>query len=176
MSHPVQNRVITILADAPGASAQEIAALMDAPVDSIRFQLRRLREAGLVEAAEARARRGVTEHYYRVLTTPSLSVEDLREISNSKKVRIATEILKGITADVSRALAARTFIAREEAHLSRVAAPVDAVGWRELAAIHERALEEVERVKLQSGERLRESGGKPIEAVSALICFERPAA
>jgi DNA-binding transcriptional ArsR family regulator len=173
MGHPVRMRVLAVIAEEPGASAQEISERIGEPVDKIRYQLRQLREAGLVTLTEERARRGVVERFYRVAGDIILDAEDISNLSSAKRMRISTEILKLIFSDVSAALRAGTLDARDEHCMVRVPAQLDSEGWLEMAAVHLRALDEVEQVRDRSEERLRGSAEEPIPAMSTLLCYER---
>jgi DNA-binding transcriptional ArsR family regulator len=173
MGHPVQGRILMILAESGSKSAQEISAEIHEPADRIRYHLRQLRSRGLIESSEQRARRGVIERFYRSVTTPVVEDATYEALSGSKKMRMAVNILKAVFADTSRALRTGAFERRVD-HITRMRLRVDGQGWKELLAIHRTAWKEVERVKIENDERLDPSADDCFWVTSAQLCFECP--
>ena len=64
IGHPTRRRVLQLLADAPD-SASGLAERLDDTRQRVNYHVRALEEAGLVELAEERPRRGLTEKIYR---------------------------------------------------------------------------------------------------------------
>ncbi len=174
MSHPVRSKLLFSLTDTPRTSAKQLADRLEEPPSKVRYHLRKLRDAGLVGIEDEESRRGVVERYYRSLQVPVISEEDEKALDDAQKRAFSVEILRVILADAARSISAGTFIAREDRCLVRLSAEVDEEGWRELAKIYMETWAAVEAAVERSGERLRDSGERPIRAVSDLLLFEYP--
>lgn len=174
MSHPSRAKLLYVITDRPGQSAQELAERIQQPVRTVRHHLSELRKAGLIETVERKTRRGVVELFYRTAVPPVIDNDEFADLSSVEKLRTSTEALKHSYSNASLALAAGTMDARVDRGLVNVQAEVDAQGWREIVAAHRRAYEEVERVKAESAERLRSSDEEPIRVASTLMWFELP--
>jgi DNA-binding transcriptional ArsR family regulator len=173
IGHPVRVKVLVALGERSG-SANEIAERTDVPVRAVRHHLSELRKAGLIESVEAKTRRGVVEHSYRLIVPALIGPEEFDGLSGTEKLHTTVQVLKLSYLDVSVALAAGTMDARPERCVIYARVLVDSQGWRELAEVHDKALEEVERVRAESAERLRSGDEKPIRGVSTLLWFELP--
>ncbi len=100
--------------------------------------------------------------------------EEVAALSAEERQRLFAWVVQLINADIAAAVAAGTFDSRDDGHASRTISIVDEQGWRELARIQAEALEASFEVQAESAERLAESGGAAITAMSAMICCELP--
>lgn len=156
------------------ASAAEVSAEIGAPVGQVRYQLKRLVEAGLVDQVELRPRRGAMERVYTVRTDQILiDAEELSRLSEEQKLALNEATLKQVAAEVIRALRSRVFLERSEYVFSSAPFEVDEQGWLEAARVHEEARERVEEVAAASAARLAEGGEDPILVDSVLLYFQR---
>jgi DNA-binding transcriptional ArsR family regulator len=81
-AHPLRRRIWALLADEDGPSSPKgIAAALGAPLATVAYHVRQLADAGVIELARTRQRRGALEHYYRVVTTPTQAAEQLAELA-----------------------------------------------------------------------------------------------
>lgn len=174
--HPVGFAALRVLAELGTASGKEIAARVSKPRSTVGDQLRRLEEEGLIECVGEETKRGTIERFYRL--TPSarwLDDGEMGQLSAVEKRRMGLRTVRSILTDASAALGADTLDHRDDWCLSSLRVIVDCQGWRELAEIHRRAVEEVERVRGESAERLsKETGGAPLRALSSLMLLELP--
>ncbi|HEU4707535.1 MAG TPA: winged helix-turn-helix domain-containing protein [Solirubrobacterales bacterium] len=175
MSHPVKGKIIACLGEGLDLTARQIADRSETPLRSVRHHLSQLEKAGVVERSAQERRRGVQENYYRLAVTPVFDAGEYEGLSPSERLRVSTGVLKMCFSDVSVALSGGTFDRRFDRCLAYVRVNVDERGWRELAAMHLKTYEEVERVKAECAERLRSSGEQPIRGVSGVLWFELPA-
>lgn len=175
LSHPVGYAILGVLAERGTASGKEIAAAVSKPRSTVGDQLRKLQADGLIESVAEETRRGTVERFYR--TAPSahwLDDAEMAGASAEEKRRMGLRAIQSIVADASAALSTNTLDRRDDWCLASTRLPVDARGWQELAEIHRRTLEEVERVRRQSAARLAGEGGEALRALSALILLELP--
>ena len=174
--HPVGYAILRVLGERGKASGKQIAAALSKPRSTVGDQLRTLQVAGLIESVAEEAKRGTVERFYK-LAPSALWVEDaeMSEIGAGEKRRIALRIVQSAITDAATALSANRLDHRDDWCLSSTRVTVDGRGWQELADIHRRALEEVERVRRDSAERLTtEAGEEPLRAFSALMLLELP--
>jgi DNA-binding transcriptional ArsR family regulator len=157
------------------ASARELAALLSEPRSTVGDQLRKLIAGGLVESAGAKARRGTTERFYRVAPGSRWLDDDATaKLDPGQKRRTALRVAREAAADTSLALRSDRLDHRNDWCVGSSRIVVDAQGWKELAEIHRRALEEVERVRDQSAERLGGEAEEPLRAISWVMLLELP--
>jgi DNA-binding transcriptional ArsR family regulator len=65
-SHPLRPAIVARLSDGP-ASPRQLAAELGAPLSTVAYHVRRLRDLGQVALVGERARRGTIEHFYVAL-------------------------------------------------------------------------------------------------------------
>ncbi|HWP33480.1 MAG TPA: hypothetical protein VNL97_07000 [Solirubrobacterales bacterium] len=178
VSHPVAFAIMRIFCEREIASGREIAALVSKPRSSVGDQLRILEAEGLIECVAEEAKRGTVERFYRA--TPAarwVDDEEMAHVSPEERRRMAVEIIRSAVTDASAALAANTLAHRANHCLSSMRVAVDEQGWRELSDVHRHTIEEVERVRDESAERLAGGmSGESLRALSSVMLLELPAA
>ncbi|HEU5253076.1 MAG TPA: helix-turn-helix domain-containing protein [Solirubrobacterales bacterium] len=92
-------------------SAKELADELGAPVGKVRYQLGRLRSAGLAELKEERQRRGVSERVDFVRAQPFTEAE-IAQLTVSQREKAITAILKAVLNDTAKALRGRAGVER----------------------------------------------------------------
>ena len=174
IAHPLRVQALSVLTERP-ASPKELSAELGAPVGNISYHVRELEQVGLIELVDEKKRRGAVEHFYRAIARPLLSAEEWERLSLDDRQGFSTWVIQLLLVDASRALAAGTFDARGDRHLSRTPLLVDEQGWHELVAIKASALEDVLEVQAASAARLSAADGEEgIPTVAAMTLFEMP--
>jgi DNA-binding transcriptional ArsR family regulator len=174
VAHPLRVQALSILTERP-ASPKELAAELGSPVGNVSYHVRELEDVGLIELVDEKKRRGAVEHFYRAIARPLLSAEEWEQLSLDDRQGFSAWVIQLLLADASQALAAETFDARSDRHLSRTPLRVDDEGWRELVEIHATALKATLEVQATSAERMSAAGEEEgIPAVAALTFFEVP--
>jgi DNA-binding transcriptional ArsR family regulator len=170
LENPLRLAIFTSLALKP-AGAKELSKDLKAPLEKVRYQLNRLRKAGLAEVKEERQRRGVSERIYLVRSEPFTEAE-IAQLSSSQREKAIAAILKAILGDALSALRAGSFAARDDFVVARTPMALDEEGWAEAVAIHRRA--QVEILAAREASRIRvEGGGRPIaDGFSCLLLFD----
>jgi DNA-binding transcriptional ArsR family regulator len=174
LGHSSRARLLHALNDRPGQSVRELAELVGVPTRSVRHHLSELRKAGLVEATEQKSRRGVVEQFFRVAVPLVVDDAEFARLGPTDRLRLVTQALTRSFETATQALVAGTFYARSDFGVVTIRADLDARGWEEFVAAHRRAYAEIERVKAESAERLREGSEEPIGGASTLIWIEMP--
>jgi DNA-binding transcriptional ArsR family regulator len=174
VAHPLRVQALSVLTERP-ASPKELAAELGAPVGNVSYHVRELEDVGLIELVDEKKRRGAVEHFYRAIARPLLSADEWEQLSLDDRQGFSAWIIQLLLADASQALAAGTFDARSDRHLSRTPLLVDEEGWRELVEIQATALKAILEVQAASAERLTKAdGGEGIPAIAAVTFFEMP--
>jgi DNA-binding transcriptional ArsR family regulator len=173
---PLRLAIVTSLTFHP-ATAAELAAELDAPLNRVRYQLGRLRKAGVADLREARPRRGVVERVYFVRRS-FISVDEIKDVPPKQLEKAIVEVLRAVLRDALESLRAGAFYLRDEFVTMRVPLRVDRRGWSEAADLHQEMLQRLLRLQEQSASRLEageEEAGEVEEAISAfsfLLLFE----
>ena len=137
--------------------------------------MRELEEVGLIELVDEKKRRGAVEHFYRAIARPLLSAEEWEQLSLDDRQGFSAWIIQLLLVDASQALAAGTFDARGDRHLSRTPLLVDEEGWRELVEIQANALRAMLEVQAASAAGSNAADGEEgIPTVAAMTLFEMP--
>ena len=175
MAHPVRCAVFILLAEEDGQSAAEIAARLSLPVRSVRHQLSKLAEDGLVEVISSREKRGALEKFYEVRVTPILETADVEAMTPQMRRLATAETFRAVVRDLESALAAGSFSWNHSTQ-ARLAAAVDEEGWREVSAIMGNAFADIRQAAEGASLRMDSSAhaGRPKRGVSVLQWFERP--
>jgi hypothetical protein len=174
VGHRVGYAIFRALTERP-ASARELAALLSQPRSTVGDQLRKLIASGLIESAGEEARRGTTERFYRVAPGSRwLDDEVTGKLDPRQKRRTALRVAREAAADTSLALRSDRLDHRNDWCVGSSRIVVDPRGWKELAEIHRHALEEVERVREESADRLDDEAEGQLRAISWLMLLELP--
>jgi DNA-binding transcriptional ArsR family regulator len=111
----------------------------------------------------------------RYRTTPPFFLDDweAQEISLEEREWLSVAVLQGIVTEALAAQRTGSLGSRHDSHLSYKALKLDERGWREFVALLLRTLKEAETIEEGSRDRLGLAGAEAIEAVVALMGFER---
>jgi DNA-binding transcriptional ArsR family regulator len=173
VAHPLRVQALSVLTERP-ASPKELAAELGSPVGNVSYHVRELEQVGLIELVDEKKRRGAIEHFYRAIARPLLSAEEWERLSLDDRQGFSTWIIQLLLVDASQALAAGTFDARDDRHLSHTPLLVDEEGWRELVEIKANALRAVLQVQAASAARLKATDEEGIPTIAAMTLFEMP--
>jgi AcrR family transcriptional regulator len=150
----------------------ELVRQLGRPVDEVNRGLEELLDADLVTIT------GTTpspseEQLYRAKGS-WLREEAWAQMSLAERQDLSRLIGRIISGELDLALETGTFDDRLDRHLTRMPLLVDEQGWRQLAAIHARALNESIEVQTEATERLSQTNKPPIYGRSVQILFELP--
>jgi DNA-binding transcriptional ArsR family regulator len=174
VGHELRLAIILALLHRP-ASAAELAEELGLPADRVRYQLRQLAGAGVVEVAEEKARRGVVERFYLADERATIfEDEELEEIPPAVLDRMHGQILKASLSDALDSLKAGMISRREGSVVAQMPLRIDAQGWSELVDIYREALDRAIEVRAESAARLREGDEEPLRTSSSVLLFELP--
>lgn len=175
MSHPLRVAIASLLVQNAAKSAAEVAEELGEPVERIRYQLRQLTNAGLVQVGKTRKRRGVVEQFY-VGNDDSMVFypEELELVPAEKKRKLAVTFLRVSFREALSALSAGSMYDRDETVTTRTPLRLDEQGWTELARIHRDAFDQIQKLRAEYEKRFTGEDESLICATSILLCFENP--
>lgn len=174
LSHPMRARILMILNERV-ASPNEIADEIEERLPNVSYHVRALLDLGTIELVDTAQRRGAVEHYYRAVVRPFFSDRDWKRLPRSGRQAISDSILQILWEDLSDAIKAGTFEARDDRHLTHARMVLDEEGWAEMTELFARTLAETEKIEARSKSRLKKAGEEAeIPATFALVHFESP--
>jgi len=173
VAHPLRSQCLTILAERT-ASPAELADELDENLGNVSYHVRKLWRGGAVEIVEEKPVRGAMEHFYRSVTPPLFSDDEVKETSLDDRSAFARHIFSLMTANATTALAGGTFVRRSDLHVSRLPMRVDEEGWSEMRDLFAEMLERQFEIQEKSAKRLggTEDAGIPVIAFNTF--FEMP--
>lgn len=174
VGHRVGYAIYRVLTERP-ASARELTDLLSQPRSTVGDQLRKLIASGLVESAGEEVRRGTTERFYRAAPNSRWLDDDVTgKLDPRQKRQTALRVAREAMADTSLALRGDRLDHRNDWCVASSRIVVDSKGWKELAKIHRQVLEEVERVRDESADRLAGGAEEQLRAISWVMLLELP--
>jgi DNA-binding transcriptional ArsR family regulator len=171
LAHPTRARVLGVLSDRP-ASAAEIAEETGTPIARVRYHLRALARAGMIDWAKTEERRGVKEYYWVMKSPQWVEDEQISSLSKEQNQMINLHVLRLIFADAAAGLREEAFARRPDHAVVRYRLLVDEKGWKELVKIVRTALDGIDAVRKRAGQRLSKSGEDPLTVSATLLLFD----
>lgn len=177
MSHPTRVHAMGVLLERT-ASPRQVADKIGERLNNVTYHVNQLRKLGCIELVRTERVHGgrVLEHFYRATRRLYIDHAAWQALGEKARFDLAALTLRMISQDITASMAAGTFFADGDAHLSRSPLAVDPQGWREITAVLQRATEELFEVEARVAERT--AGGSPadIRAKVELLQFRSPPA
>jgi DNA-binding transcriptional ArsR family regulator len=165
IEHPLRARILVFFSDRV-ASAGEIAEQLDEPPSRVRYHLRALRAAGLIDTESTELRRGVVKRYF-ILNSRGWVDDDLYgRISPCQRRHLTNFWLRLIVGDITRAVRVAPGHVTHPPLLARVRLELDAKGWEEMLGICREITAQLEALKQDAAHRIedRSADGLPVTA------------
>lgn len=157
-------------AQAGPATAAQIATATELEEPDVETTLEALRSDGVVEVVSDSTSPAPV---YRAIHSLA-DTEEWSRLDRPRREAITARILEKVDAEVKGAVDARTFDARTDRHLSRVALWLDEQGWSELGEVFENALDLTLEIQRRSAERQRTKNTPRVGARAVFMLFETP--
>ncbi|HET7455829.1 MAG TPA: winged helix-turn-helix domain-containing protein [Solirubrobacterales bacterium] len=171
LNHPVRVKALTILTEKI-ASPKEISEQIDEPLSNVSYHVRVLDELGLVEIMEEESVRGSVAHFYKAVERPLIDNPDWERLDPKVRSAFSGYVIETLMSDAARSLASGVFDRREDRHLSRTPLLLDEKGWRRIAAIQTKALDDILKEQGAAAARMNKSKEEGIHAIAGMTCFE----
>jgi DNA-binding transcriptional ArsR family regulator len=173
VAHPLRSQCLTLLADRT-ASPAEISIELGENLGNVSYHVRKLWKGGAIEIVEEKPVRGAMEHFYRAVTRPMFSDEQIADASLEDRAIFAKQALSLLAANATSALEDKTFVQRSDYHVTRVPLRVDESGWEEMRDLFEETLGRVFEIQNASADRLGKTDETGIPIVAFNTFFEMP--
>lgn len=174
LGHPVREHILVVLNERI-ASATEIGEEIGADVSSFYHHVEELEKLDCIKRVGTRKRRGASEHFFKATKTLSFDDEAWAELPDSLKSDLTAEMVQLLFDDVVDAIAAETFDARDDRHVSWCPGTFDAQGWSEATELLGQTLDRLIAIQAKAAERLAKGEGETVRATVGILAFETPA-
>jgi DNA-binding transcriptional ArsR family regulator len=172
-AHPLRIEILSLL-DNRIASPKQIAAELDTPLPNTAYHVRQLAALGLVELVRRTVRGGAVEHHYTTKVRPTIPDELWATLPDIVKRAALGGAAHQALSEMVRAVDQGGFT-RDDAHLTRTPARLDAKGWRALSRELHKALKRVDAIVADTEARLeKDPQAETVEAMTVMALFERP--
>lgn len=171
LNHPIRVKALTILTERI-ASPKEISEQIDVSLSNVSYHVRVLDELGLVEIMEEESVWGSVAHFYKAVERPLIDNPDWERLDPSVRSAFSGYVIETLMSDAAKSLAAGVFDRREDRHLSRTPLLLDERGWRRIAAIQTKALDDILAEQAKAAARMNGSREEGIHVITGMTCFE----
>jgi predicted ArsR family transcriptional regulator len=164
---------IIVLLNERAASRPEICKELGAPSNNVRYEMDVLKKLDppLIELVYEKPVRGTVEKFYRATEQARIDGPEWSGVPDVIKGKMRSGLLDMIVSDAVAAIAADAYDSIEDAHMSWGPMILDETGWEETVLVLARALEEVEKIKEDSKQRLGSSGAKGTSCTVSILAY-----
>jgi hypothetical protein len=176
-AEPLRLKIVTELYMRPMSPTQFFREFGGGSASRVNRHFKKLAEFGwlrLVDRTTGGIRRGGTEHFYRATELAIFDLETWSELPPSIRAAFSLTAFKQLTEQVELAIAAKTFDARADRHLSWTPITLDRSGWEYLVDTIDSLFESLFEEQADAKLRIAKSGEEPMLATVALLAFESP--
>lgn len=170
LSHPLRVEILRQM-EKGTASPKELADRTGQRLANVSYHVRVLRDFECIELVRTEARRGASEHFYRLKPGGTIGSAMWGEVPPALRTHYAGTSLAAFTERVVEALDAGTAESRDGAGLSWLPLTVDEQGWKELRQVRSKVEALFQAVADKSAERM-EASKAGISAIVAIAAFE----
>jgi DNA-binding transcriptional ArsR family regulator len=173
LANPWRNRILIELHLRP-MSPKQFADEFGGHLTVVSRYFRELKEWGFLEVAEelrGGRRRGAVEKVYRAIQRVQFDTPTWQALPRYLREECSGTILEGLIRRIAQAVAAETFDAEKDRHLSWKALPLDRQAWTQYVNRLDEVLDWVSELEVESAARLAGMEEEPIPATVALLAF-----
>jgi DNA-binding transcriptional ArsR family regulator len=158
LSHPLRPQILDVLTTRGEASPVQIAAELRAPLGTVSYHVRMLKDLECIELVRTVPRRGAVEHYYRALVAPYLDDAQWEQLPLMMRRQLASQTIGQVVTAAVQA-AGRGGFDFPGTHVDRMTLRLDEQGWTELSEALRGVLDEAGAIQRRSDERTSGVGG-----------------
>ena len=172
ISHRIRVQILIVLNQGIYTAA-EIADIIDEPLNRVANHIRELVDAGSIEIADTKQRRGGFQHYYRAVEAPYYSQEEFEEMTWQQRQVTIGLVIQSLVAEVLAALQAGKMVDDPRVWLAWDRFFLDPEGRQEVADEHASHWQRMEAIKARTVNRVAKSGEDTRPYVVSVLGFER---
>ena len=154
-------------------SAQELATILHQPLSTVSHHVEQLILAGCIEVARTKNRRNMTQFFYRAVTIPFLSDEEMRDLSSEARREIYAAILQASIAEAMASFSAEKITDDPRVMMAWSWFNVDAQGRADIAEEQARSWERIREIEVESTNRRIESEEPAKSIIVTSFGYER---
>ncbi len=177
LANPWRNRILIELHLRP-MSPRRFADEFGGPeLTTTARYFRQLKKWGFLEVAEELRgghRRGAVEKVYRAIRRAHFDTAIWEGLPDHLRNECSGAVLDGLILRITQAVEAETFDTETDRHLAWKAICLDRQAWRELTTRLDEILAWVNKLEVESADRIAETRAEPIPATVALMAFRAP--
>jgi hypothetical protein len=179
--HPIRVRILEVLNERDMSPTDFVkAGYADfyfghrPDVSHIAYHFRELAGFGCLEAIDWRRGGGSIATIYRGVARGEFVGDDWAALSNEEQRGRSRAVAQGLIARIDSALMAETFNSRVDRQISWFAMQLDERGWDDLASMFADTFANVDRIRNEAEDRLKESDEPGMTATAGILVFESP--
>lgn len=176
MASPLRSRIMMELSNGD-LSPSEFCEIVETELSTAARAFRQLAEWGFAEVVAVRrggGRRGGTEKVYRRIGRAYFDRPTWASLPPFLRNDLTMNILETYLGRINDALAAETFDAEDDRHLSWDGPVLDRIAWEQLVERLAETLHWLPQLEAESAVRLAASGEEPIPTTVGLAAFRSP--
>jgi DNA-binding transcriptional ArsR family regulator len=175
LDHVLRQHIL-LAAVAGEVSPKGLSKALDEGLSQVSYHVKVLRDdcGGIIEETRTRPRRGAVEHYYRATAKSLLPAKVWRRLNKRLRAVVGAGQASDLFNDLADALKAGKLQGAHD-QITRTPLVLDPDGERNVKAIAERTITEVEDEQQAVAKRLKKAngdGGKAVGYTFALLAFE----
>ncbi len=178
LAHPLRVRILEVLSQRD-MSPEEFCHLGLAPAgvepSTIGDHFRALADFGALELIDYDPRHGADERLYRCRGRAFFSNAQWSELEPDERAAVSETTVRGLLARIEEAIAADTFDARLNRHLTWISLRLDEQGWSEMTTALDATFGEIEQIRADAEARLGAAGEEGIASTCGILGFPSPA-
>ncbi len=172
LNHPLRAEILSIVNQEPMA-AVELAERLELPLSNISYHVRVLHELKCIEPTKEEQVRGAMKTTYRGCTRMLIGDVEWAALSSEAKSGLTMFSIGAMIDRAKQAIAAQTFDARPDRHLSTTTLALDSEGWAEVTEVLANALERVIAIEAEAADRV-DGVDQRFQATIGIMSFESP--
>jgi predicted ArsR family transcriptional regulator len=172
MQNELRTQIIVLLNERT-ASRPEICKELGASFNRVRHEMKVLLNLNppLIEQVSEKPVRGTVEKFFRATTRARIDQSEWPGVPEAIKGGMRGTLLDMIVDDAVAAVSRDAYDSLENAHMSWTPVILDEEGWEDLTTVLRRTLEEVERIKGDSTERLLAQDAKGTSCTVSILGY-----
>lgn len=172
VGHEVRIEALTIFNERV-ASPKEIASDLGISLNKAGHHVKILLDEDCIELVKIEPRGGSAEHFYRGVKRPEITDEEWEVTPDLSRRKIVAAVFRNLIAEGLSAIRAGKMSADRFLRLSWKSMNLDKQGRREAADEQRESLERLQKIEVDSAQRMIESGEEGVSTVIATLGFTR---
>ena len=172
LSHRIRVQVLTLLNEGT-YTPDQIARLIDEPLNKVSHHVRELLDGGSIELAKVEKARNADQHFYRAVEMPFYTDEEVAAMPPQQRQVSAGLVLQCMVAEAMAAFWAGKIRDDPRTWLAWRWFNVDEQGRQDIADEQQRSWDRIQEIEVEATNRRANSGEEAVSIIVAGMGFER---